>query len=175
MKTILILFLTLTFSIFSQNYTLSKSNIEFQVDTRFGKANGKFSNTQIQIKDPKNFIGTVTVPINTINTGNSLRDKHLKSDDFFDIEKFPNSIFQVVSVSKKGEKNELKGLLTIKGITKEISFPIDIKENEDKLVITGNFLINREEFQINYNSIMNPIEKNVTILFEINLQSKEDK
>ncbi|MBE2272639.1 MAG: YceI family protein, partial [Flavobacteriales bacterium] len=50
-------------------------------------------------------------------------ENHLKSDDFFDVEKFPVTVFQIKSVKKINDKNynyQIGGILTIKGISKNI-------------------------------------------------------
>lgn len=59
--------------------------------------------------------------LNTISTGLAQRDGHLKSADFFDVEKFPKMTFKSTSVEKKDESNFIiKGNLTIKETTKEV-------------------------------------------------------
>lgn len=66
-----------------------------------------------------------TVDINSINTDNEMRDKHLKSPDFFDAEKYPTMTFKSKSFKKvSGNKYELVGDLTIHGITKPVKFDV---------------------------------------------------
>lgn len=65
------------------------------------------------------------VSINTasINTKNSQRDNHLRADDFFDAEQHPSITFKNSSVKKTGDKTfAVTGNLTVKGITKEVTF-----------------------------------------------------
>ena len=69
---------------------------------------------------------------------------HLKSDDFFGTEKFPEATFVITSV--KG--NEVKGDLTIKGHTEKESFALTTKGN----TISGNVVIDRTKFGIQYKS-----------------------
>ncbi len=62
-----------------------------------------------------------TVDVNSINTDNEMRDKHLKSDDFFNAEKFPKMTFKSTSFKKvSGNKYLLLGTLTIRDITKPV-------------------------------------------------------
>lgn len=62
-----------------------------------------------------------SVDINSINTNNPDRDAHLKSDDFFNAEKFPAMNFASTSMKKLEDGNyELKGNLTIRDVTKEV-------------------------------------------------------
>jgi polyisoprenoid-binding protein YceI len=61
----------------------------------------------------------------SINTANADRDKHLKSADFFDAEKFPKLTFKSTSFKKVGgNKYVLEGDLTIKGVTKKVKFDV---------------------------------------------------
>jgi polyisoprenoid-binding protein YceI len=64
-----------------------------------------------------------TIDVNSISTDNEMRDNHLKGDDFFNTEKFPKIAFKATSLKKFDEKNyELKGTLTIRDITKNVTF-----------------------------------------------------
>ena len=64
-----------------------------------------------------------TGKIASIDTDNENRDKHLKSPDFFDAEKFPDVTFKGV-LSKAGGKYQLKGKLTLKDVTKDATFDV---------------------------------------------------
>lgn len=65
------------------------------------------------------------VDVNSINTDNEMRDKHLKSDDFFNAEKFPKMKFTSTAFKKvKGNNYVLEGDLTIRDITKKVSFAV---------------------------------------------------
>jgi polyisoprenoid-binding protein YceI len=64
-----------------------------------------------------------TIKVASINTENDGRDKHLKSDDFFNAEKFPEIKFKSTSTEKVGDKNyKITGDLTIREITKKVTF-----------------------------------------------------
>lgn len=66
-----------------------------------------------------------TIDVNSINTDNQQRDNHLKSDDFFNAEKFPKMTFVSKSMQKVGDnKYKLIGNLTIRDITKEITLDV---------------------------------------------------
>ena len=67
-----------------------------------------------------------TIDVATINTSNGDRDKHLRSPDFFDTQKFPTISFKSTKIEKQGDKLALTGDLTLHGVTKPIS--IDVKE-----------------------------------------------
>jgi polyisoprenoid-binding protein YceI len=71
--------------------------------------------------DPTTGKGTVTVKAAGITTGSEQRDGHLKSADFLDVEKYPDIVFSLKKVIKKGDQYEVVGDLTIKDVTKEIT------------------------------------------------------
>ncbi|WP_100486078.1 YceI family protein [Sporolactobacillus pectinivorans] len=69
------------------------------------------------------------IEIGSITTRNADRDNHLKSADFFDAEEFPEIHFVSTSITNKdAEEYTIKGDLTIKGVTKSISFDAEIGE-----------------------------------------------
>lgn len=87
----------------------------------------------------KSFTGTIVSPtadfsnatvnfsvdVNSINTDNDMRDKHLKSDDFFSADKYPNMTFVSTSFKKvKGNMYILEGNLTIRDVTKKVKFAV---------------------------------------------------
>ncbi|MGC8823442.1 MAG: YceI family protein [Bacteroidales bacterium] len=66
-----------------------------------------------------------SVDVNSINTDNEMRDNHLKSDDFFNVGKFPKMTFKSKSFKKvSGNKYELIGDLTIRDVTKPVKFDV---------------------------------------------------
>jgi len=66
-----------------------------------------------------------SIDIQSINTDNEYRDKHLKSDDFFNAEKYPTATFTSTSFTPKGNNQyELKGNLTIRDITRPVVFDV---------------------------------------------------
>lgn len=83
---------------------------------------------------------------------------HLKSDDFFSVEKHPEGRFVASSfLPLKGAKDRepnymVKGQLTLKGITQEIEFPAYILVNNGKMVANGEVTFDRTKFEIKYGS-----------------------
>lgn len=70
----------------------------------------------------ENAAASFTADIGSISTDNEQRDNHLKSDDFFNAEEFPQLTFESTSVSKKGENEyDVTGDLTIRDVTKEVT------------------------------------------------------
>jgi polyisoprenoid-binding protein YceI len=78
---------------------------------------------------------------------------HLKNDDFFSTDKHPIAKFVLTSAQQKqGNQYELSGNLTIKGITKPVSFPASIDIDAKGLNATAKITINRTAFDIRYRS-----------------------
>tara|TARA_R110001583_G_scaffold57654_12_gene172403 strand:+ start:1403 stop:1996 length:594 start_codon:yes stop_codon:yes gene_type:complete len=121
-----------------------------------------------------------SITVKSIDTDNEERDMHLRSADFFDVEKYPKITFKSKSMKKVGENQyELIGNLTLHGVTKEVILDIKyggtIKDPYGNVKagfkITG--LINRTDFGLKYNSIMDTggmmIGEEVTIICKIEL------
>lgn len=108
----------------------SHSSIKFTVaHLMVSEVEGRFKtfsgNIETSSPDFNNAKISYTADVNTITTEDETRDKHLKSDDFFNAEKFPNMTF--VSTSFKKVKNNiysLEGNLTIRDVTKNVKFAV---------------------------------------------------
>ena len=101
-----------------------------------------------------------TIDVNSISTGNSQRDGHLKSADFFDTANFPNADFISTSVKKTGENSfVLKGNLTIRGTTRPVELHAEFggttKDSYGNLKagfeVTGK--IKRKEFGLHWDAV----------------------
>lgn len=71
---------------------------------------------------------------------------HLKSDDFFNVEKFPSAKFAITSIAN----DTISGNLTIRDVEKNIKFPAKINVNGNELSAEGSVVINRYDWNINY-------------------------
>lgn len=88
---------------------------------------GRFDDFDIKLTSSRDDFsdGTLegTIKVESIDTGNPGRDKHLKSDDFFNAEKFPEIRFKSTSVEKIDDKNyKITGDLTIRDVTKKVTW-----------------------------------------------------
>ena len=82
-------------------------------------------------------------------------EKHLRSDDFFASEKFPEATFVSTAIkaqadAKANTTHQVTGNMTIRGIQKELSFPATLAKAEDGFKGNIEFSINRKEFDIMY-------------------------
>jgi polyisoprenoid-binding protein YceI len=121
-----------------------------------------FDATLIQTKDDfSDSKLTATIKSNSINTDNDGRDKHLRSADFFNVEKYPEITFVSKSFTKKGkDKYKVAGDLTMLGLTKPVA--LDVKFNGQVNDMTGNTKagfkattkVNRKDFGIVWNKTL---------------------
>jgi len=117
------------------------------------------SNGKLVIEKNKLVGGTVEIDMNTIEykdkTDTNTPVKHLKSPDFFDVEKFPISTFaitKVESVNVRSKTIKVTGNLTIKGITNPITFPAEIEVKDGIVKANGKVVIDRTQWGIRYRS-----------------------
>ena len=84
------------------------------------------------------------------------RDKlvnHLKSDDFFGVEKYPKARFEITRVESQGnDQYKVFGNLTIKATTQEIEFPATIKADGDALTASAQITVDRSAYDVRYGS-----------------------
>ncbi len=78
---------------------------------------------------------------------------HLKGDDFFAVDKHPKSTFTITSVTHQSDRQvQVKGKLTIKGITQEVSFPATVKAEKSQLTANAKIPVDRTKFDIKFRS-----------------------
>lgn len=74
--------------ILSQTKEDTKVELKFSIDTRFGLGKGSFKKTSIMVKDRKAGLGIIEIDTSSIDTGNSMRDTHLRDPDFLMFKNF---------------------------------------------------------------------------------------
>lgn len=95
----------------------------------------------------------VVLDIPAEKKGNAKLVGHLKDDDFFDVENHKTASFEVTGVSESEGKTMLSGNLAIKGITHNITFPVMVKEEGNKLILESEaFTFDRTMWDIKYAS-----------------------
>jgi polyisoprenoid-binding protein YceI len=98
----------------------------------------------------------------TINTREADRDAHLKSADFFDVEKFPKLTFKSDRISKESDGDlTVEGDLTIHGVTRNVVFEVEGPSSEAKdpwgntrIGLSATTKINRKDFGLNWNAAL---------------------
>lgn len=141
------------------------SNVKFtvthlvvsEVEGSFKVYDGTIQSTK---PDFSNAVINFSVDVNSINTENEMRDKHLKGDDFFNAEKFPKMTFKSTSFKKvSGNKYILEGELTIRDVTKKVKFDVTyggtIKDpwGNIKAGFKAKGAINRFDYNLKWNTL----------------------
>lgn len=142
----------------------SHSNIGFtirhivsNVSGEFREAEGAFS---FDPAKPETAKLSAKVKVASVNTNNEKRDGHLKSEEFFDAAKHPEMTFVAKKLSKAGGAYKLAGDLTIRGVTKPVTFDVDfLGEATDpwgmeRAGFTAKTKINRKDFGVNWNKAL---------------------
>lgn len=163
---------------------LAKSSIKWIGTKKTGRHNGvvKIKSGKFSTKDDQIVGGEFTIDMPTAETldlSGAMKeklDKHLKSVDFFDVEKFPEAKFVIVKITPDAtdkKKATVTGNLTIKGITKEISFTANIASNEQKkpASATANFNLDRKLWNLVYKGKADDLIRD-EINFELDLKTQ---
>lgn len=151
----------------SLNFNISHSGISM--------VNGKFlvytGNLTTDGEGLSNAKVDFTVKIESINTNVVDRDNHLRSADFFEVEKYPEMTFKSTRILKTGKPNHylLYGKLTIKDVTKDVIFDVHYggsvaSDQGEKLGVKAKTTINRFDYNINFDPGAAGIGKDVRIV-----------
>jgi polyisoprenoid-binding protein YceI len=148
------------------NIDTSHSGVHFTVRHMvIAKVHGRFSQWSgvISLDDQNASASSVTVDIDaaSINTSEDKRDGHLRSPDFFDVEKFPKITFRSTKVEAKGQ-NDLKvtGDLSVHGVTKSVTLAVEkLGQAKDpwgaeRVVFSGSASIDRKDFGLHWNQVL---------------------
>jgi polyisoprenoid-binding protein YceI len=174
MKYVIASMLTLfiTFNLCAQSFTPvdSSSQVSFKIKNLGFNTTGSFSGLAGTITfTPDNPDGChfdVHIDAKTVNTGVELRDNHLRGEDYFDAKNYPQIRFVSVKVSgtKKNGTLFVSGKLTMKGITKDISFPFTVQAVQNGYLFNGEFKLNRRDFKVGGGST---VSDNLTVMLKV--------
>ncbi len=147
------LFFILLITILLSSFTLYNS-IEWSVSENYSikftsdNPSGIFSSFKGKILfDPQSLATSkveLVVDVNSINTGNGMKNKHALSDDWFDVEKYPEITFRSSEFKENGTGFLVHGIMTIHGVSKEITIPFQFTNN----TFISSFTINRTDFNV---------------------------
>lgn len=141
--------LPLLTNIQAQSIDASASSVTFKVlSLKMNNVKGSFTgltgNVAFDPADPASSKFAVCVDATTVNTGNKSRDKSLRSDSYFDVEKYPTICISSTMVEKTGTGFLAKGELTMHGVTKEVVIPFTYANR----TLTGTFTVMRQDFGV---------------------------
>ncbi len=179
-----------------QQYTIDSSSTVTWIGSKpTGKHTGTFviKEGNITVNDNNIGAGNFIIDVTSLNNEDLAADPenkgklegHLKSPDFFDITKYPTARFEITSVEpyKSDSTNAsgnfthlIKGNLTLKDSTKNISFPAKVTVDASSLVASADFNIDRTTWGMNYKGPNNPqdwfISKTVNVKLDIKATKK---
>jgi polyisoprenoid-binding protein YceI len=152
----------------ADTYVVDKNHSEakFEIRHMMSKVSGKFDDFSATVTgDPATAADAsvqFTMKAASINTGNEGRDKHLRTPDFFDAEKFPEITFKSTSVKATARKNvyDVTGDLTMRGVTKRVTLPVELlgfgKDpwGNTRAGFTIKTTLNRKDYGINWNKAL---------------------
>ena len=148
-----------SFTATAQTVVNDPNAVKFKIKNFGVWVEGSFSGLKGEIRfdplDPTNALFDVTIDATSIETGIDLRDKHLRKEEYMDIKNYPLLKF-TSSSDVKGDKQNvwiLSGHLTIKRITKEISFPFLFEQKDGHNLFLGEFMVNRRDFSVGGKSL----------------------
>jgi len=132
----------------AQNLKLDTKNASvsfvFESEGVKGTVGGVEATLELNLSDLGSSVIKGSAKTATLSTNSRVRDKHLQSGDFFDAENYPEMKFTSASVTKKGEEYFAKGSLTIKDVTKEVTFKMVMKDE----VLTMTTAINAADYGV---------------------------
>lgn len=143
----------------------SHSEVSFQVRHLVTQVRGNFNDYEGTINlDPANLEKSSVdfrIKAASIDTNNADRDKHLRTEEFFFVEKYPEITFQSKSIKKAGKDTyNVTGTLTMRGVAKEVTLPVtwlgavkDPRGNE-KAGFATELTLNRKDYGINWNAAL---------------------
>ncbi len=116
--------------------------------------------------------------VDSIDTRNAQRDGHLRTNDFLDIENYPEIRFVSTAIEHEGGNDfQVTGDLTIKDVTKSVTIPLEfqgaVKDpfGNDRIGLEGSVVINRKDWGISWNAALEAggvlVSEKVTLEFEI--------
>ncbi|MFM7429040.1 MAG: YceI family protein [Flammeovirgaceae bacterium] len=159
------------FSVAAQDYLPvdGSSRVRFKIKNFGATVEGSLSQLQGTIRFNADNLSAalfdVTVEASTINTGIKMRDNHLRKPDYFNTSAFKKIRFVSTAVTAANKPYEaiVKGNLTIKEITKQVSIPFKYEVIGETVHFTGEFKINRKEYGVGGSSITMADELNLVL------------
>ena len=141
------------------------TNVGFTVSHLFTSVQGRFDRFNGSIEfdphQPEQTVVRGSIEASSINTNNEKRDKHLRSGDFFDVEKYPTLDFESTGIRDiSGNKAKLEGKLTIHGVTRSVVLDVTFRgQGSDpwgnvRAGFAATLNINRKDYGLNWNEML---------------------
>lgn len=141
-------------------------NIGINVDGRFNTAT---ITTNFKNKDYQDWVLEGSIPVNTIDTDNKARDKHLLEADYFDAIKYPLITVKSKSFTKVSPQNyEVLVDLKIKDVVKSMVIPVEIIGDTNSFKLRSDFEINRRDFNVGGGSLILSSTVKISVKYNLN-------
>jgi len=124
------------------------SIVEFSIPFAFSRVKGRFTSAKGTIlyddANPANSSVTMVIEAKSIDTGWPHRDEHLRTDDFFDVDKYPTIVFQSERLTRSGNGWVADGQLTMHGVTKAVAIPFHFPRQPSRSPESGWMVLNAD-------------------------------
>jgi polyisoprenoid-binding protein YceI len=146
------------------------------------KVRGSFNDFEgtavIDGADPSKSSVSLSLQVASIDTRNEQRDGHIRTNDFLDVENYPQITFRSTSIEHDGGNDfQVTGDLTVKDVTKSITIPLEFQGaakdpfGNDRIGFEGSVVVNRKDWGITWNAALETggvlVSEKVTLEFEI--------
>lgn len=115
-----------------------------------------FEGTFVTAEDPLQSSVTASVDLSSVNTGAEQRDNHIRSADFFEVDKHPHMTFRSTGIRSDGQELKLDGELTLKGVSRPVTFDLEVNGfgpdayGGTRCGFSASTVINRKDFGVNF-------------------------
>lgn len=148
----------------------AQGTLSFKATSRLVDADGRFHRFSGEVRVDPNALDqavvTLVVEAASVDTGIRRRDDHLQSQDFFQAERFPHITFTSRRVAPADGKVLVTGDLTLHGVSREVTVPVELERSAVALRARGKFTIRMSDYGMTYRSWFNPLRDEVRILFD---------
>ena len=166
------------------------NNVQFKLDAPLesitGTATGIGGQVSFDPASPESTTGRITLDTSSLTVGNPIMAEHLRSEKWLDVAKHPTIVFEALALQNVRQQGaqlvaEIRGTLTVKGITKEVTVPVsftyladklgarvgDPKVQGDLLVLRTTFSINRSDFGIQAGQMTDNVSETINLSLSI--------
>jgi polyisoprenoid-binding protein YceI len=124
------------------------------------KVRGRFTDFDVEIvtaENPLDSTATMSVDLSSIDTATEMRDNHIRSADFFDVENHPKMTYRSTGVRHDGDGFVIDGELTLRGVTRQVPLKLELEGfgpdpyGGTRAGFSATAEINRHDFGVSYN------------------------
>ncbi len=168
-------------TLYAETYAIdpAHTSVSFKIKHLVGSVRGGFGKVTGSVDydeaNPDGSAVNVIIDVNSVDTYNADRDKHLKNEDFFDTAKYPEMTFK----SKKVAAGTITGDLTLHGVTKEIEIPYTLGGLADdpwgnkRLGGSGEVKLDRRDFGMKYDPTGISVGNDVQVFLDVEATKKK--